>query len=114
MWSRSLDQGPDVRMKDLGQAVIGAYSLDHGQPGGDVVPLALIGLEGGRPIGVNDDGSNEIGAARPLEEVGGLLSVALGLCPDARIVQDEGHETAHGAKGKPRRATPGSPGLVPR
>ena len=94
---------PTWGCKDLGQAVIGAYPLDHGQTGGDIVPLALIELEGGRPIGVSDDGSNEIGAARPLQEVGGLLRVALGLCPDARIVQDEGHETAHGAKGKARQ-----------
>ena len=35
--------------------------------------------------------------------MGGLLRVSLGLCSDARIVQDKGHETAHGTKGKPRQ-----------
>ena len=77
----SLDQGADVGVQDLGQAVCGAYPSDHGQTGGEVVPLALVELERGRPVGVHDGGGHEIGAAGPLQEVGRLLGVALGLLP---------------------------------
>ena len=43
----SLDQGADVRMQDLGQAVFGAYARPTmASPEATVVPLVLIELEG--------------------------------------------------------------------
>ena len=91
---RGLDDRPDVRVEDLGQAVGRADGVDLAQALADDRHPGRVERHGRRPVVVLDQRGDEAGGPGRLEELRDLGGAAQGVGPLGRVVQDERHEAA--------------------
>ncbi len=95
----SFDQGPDVGMEHLAQAVPGTHPVDHGQLVGDLVPLASVQVKGWGPRHVDHDSGDEVRPPGAPQQSRSPFSVLLRPSPLSLVVECQGHEATHRAQG---------------